>query len=120
MYFRNPNKPTKVAVEWPEYTAEKQYVIAIDKDMSKTSVMDFYFAEKANFLLNVMPTVTQAIQTNKPTNITFCSCLLCNTIQEVFLFCADNFNNLVFCNAFSVHKLDNNRSQVIGLLEKSF
>ena len=70
MYFRNPNKPTKVAVEWPEYTAEKQYVIAIDKDMSKTSVMDFYFAEKANFLLNVMPTVAQAIQTAQETSPT--------------------------------------------------
>ena len=58
--FRDPNKPVSVeqmkGIKWPSYDAQGRY-LAIEKDMSETSVRKYFAAESYNFWYELIPRV---------------------------------------------------------------
>jgi hypothetical protein len=83
MFFSNPNIPEQVTPNWPEYSLDTGDFLNLDKIMSNTSADRYFYAEEANFWLDVFPELVgteeeECIQNNETSSAVYLytNCLL--------------------------------------------
>ncbi|XP_045187887.2 carboxylesterase 5A-like [Mercenaria mercenaria] len=58
----DPNSPESVTPSWPEYSIDNGDYLVLDKSMSDESAKQHFYAEEANFWLEIFPDLVEAVQ----------------------------------------------------------
>ena len=61
MFYRNPNEPAPVKVDWSKYDLKDQSYLVLDKDMSDEFRKKYFYAREADFWLNIIPSLKRAL-----------------------------------------------------------
>ncbi|XP_045206754.2 liver carboxylesterase-like [Mercenaria mercenaria] len=58
----NPNNPEPVIPRWPKYSVDTGDFLKLEKSISNSSAGQYFYAEEANFWLDVFPKLNDAVQ----------------------------------------------------------
>ncbi|XP_045181221.2 carboxylesterase 5A-like [Mercenaria mercenaria] len=61
----DPNKPEFVYPSWPQYSTDNGDYLVLDKSMSNESTKQHFYAEEANFWLEVFPDIVDVVHDKK-------------------------------------------------------